>query len=220
MNKKDLVIVALATFCLTATLFTILPSRSGIPYDPWADVSGPTIGTEDGTINMRDISYLIQMFGTSGSTTKDVNVTNWPQYKIVTLPTYNMSWIDGNAFLYLDYPIYLGGFSRAYVLIEPERGNVSPGNHVVSVGLYGIQWGLDSTFSSNAAEGFSYDSSKSPVTTIYIIDGRISSWVSPNWSEDSHLTIKAPYMQLILKANATSSTGWLNIKVITYLRNE
>ena len=78
MKEKNLILAVLATFCLTAMLSTILPTRSAIPYDPWADVSGPMQGTEDGTINMRDISYLIQMFATNGNTTKNVTVTNWP----------------------------------------------------------------------------------------------------------------------------------------------
>ena len=99
MNKKDLIIAVLATFCLTSTLFTILPSKSGIPYDPWADVSGPSPGTENGTINMRDIAYLIQMFGQSGNTTKDVNVMNWPSDPIeppwkpvVIVENSNLTW--------------------------------------------------------------------------------------------------------------------------------
>jgi hypothetical protein len=61
MNKKDMIIVALATFCLTSTLFMILPSR-GVERDPWADTSGPIQGQPDGTINMRDINYEIQHF--------------------------------------------------------------------------------------------------------------------------------------------------------------
>jgi hypothetical protein len=78
LNKRDLVIVALATFCLTSTLFMILPSRSAEPYNPWADVSGPTMGEPDGTINMRDINYEILRFNTFGDTAKNVTVTNWP----------------------------------------------------------------------------------------------------------------------------------------------
>lgn len=74
MNKKDLVIVALATFCLTSTLFMILPSRS-IEKDPWADVNGPTIGEPDGRIDMRDIAYEVLHFNQDVSNmTRDVNV--------------------------------------------------------------------------------------------------------------------------------------------------
>jgi len=77
MNKKDLIIAVLATFCLTATLFVILPSRSA-DYEPWADVSSSVPGVEDGKINMMDIAYEISLFNTAGSTTKNVTVTNWP----------------------------------------------------------------------------------------------------------------------------------------------
>ena len=82
MNKKDLIISVLATFCLTATLFIILPSRSAEPYNPWGDVSGPTIGEPDGTINMRDINYEILRFNTFGDTAKNVTVANWPSNKL------------------------------------------------------------------------------------------------------------------------------------------
>jgi outer membrane protein assembly factor BamB len=74
VTKKDLIIAVLATFCLTATLFIILPSRSAEPYNPWGDVSGPTIGEPDGTINMRDINYEILRFNTFGDTAKNVTI--------------------------------------------------------------------------------------------------------------------------------------------------
>jgi hypothetical protein len=74
VTRKDLIIAVLATFCLTATLFIILPSRSAEPYNPWGDVSGPTIGEPDGTINMRDINYEILRFNTFGDTAKNVTI--------------------------------------------------------------------------------------------------------------------------------------------------
>jgi hypothetical protein len=67
MSVKNTVIVALVTFCLTATLFSIVPTWSTQVYDPWADVSGPTLGVPDGKINMRDIAYEVSLFGTSGT---------------------------------------------------------------------------------------------------------------------------------------------------------
>ncbi len=67
ITKKALLIV-LFTFCLSATLFVVLPAKSGTgTYDRWADVSGPIQGEPDGTINMRDINYLIQRFNTFGT---------------------------------------------------------------------------------------------------------------------------------------------------------
>jgi len=64
MNKK-LIIILLTSICLT-TLLMIPLTRSTEPYNPWADVSGPTQGVPDGTINIRDINYLIQRFNTFG----------------------------------------------------------------------------------------------------------------------------------------------------------
>lgn len=62
VTKRDLVIAVLATFCLTATLFMILPTRSspGSGYDPWLDVN------DDGEINILDIAQLAVAFRTSG----------------------------------------------------------------------------------------------------------------------------------------------------------
>lgn len=92
MNKKDLIIVVLATFCLTATLFMILPSRS-TEKDPWADVSSPIVGESDGKINMRDISYEIQHFNQDVSNmTRNVNVTNWPTSCQVVHQSANLTW--------------------------------------------------------------------------------------------------------------------------------
>jgi hypothetical protein len=80
MIKKDVIITVLTTFCLTATLFTVIPIRSGLPYDPWADLRGPYADPDipEGTINMRDIGYIASMFMTSGDPTKNVTVTNLP----------------------------------------------------------------------------------------------------------------------------------------------
>ena len=75
MIRKDFVIAILATLCLSATLFIALPTKSSPSpspeYDPWADIN------DDGTINMYDIAYTAQRYGTSGDPTKNVNVTNW-----------------------------------------------------------------------------------------------------------------------------------------------
>ena len=61
--KRDLIIAALATFCLTATLFMILPTKSspGNGYDPWLDTN------DDGQINIRDMYAMARAFGTSGT---------------------------------------------------------------------------------------------------------------------------------------------------------
>lgn len=52
MYKKDVVIVVLATLCLTVTLFSIIPVLSIKPYDPWKDVN------DDGVIDAKDFQLL------------------------------------------------------------------------------------------------------------------------------------------------------------------
>jgi hypothetical protein len=69
-NKKYLIIAVLATFCLTATLFMIMPTKSQSgSYDPWTDING------DGKIDMADISMAIEGFMSTGDATKPVNIT-------------------------------------------------------------------------------------------------------------------------------------------------
>jgi len=62
-TKKDLVIVALLTFCLTVTLFMILPTRSqtGPEYDPWTDLN------DDGVIDSTDLGMMGAAWGSYGT---------------------------------------------------------------------------------------------------------------------------------------------------------
>jgi len=68
--RKDLIIVALATFCLTATLFMVVLTRSADDpnWDPWVDIK------EDGTVDIYDAITLANAYGTSGDTTKSVTI--------------------------------------------------------------------------------------------------------------------------------------------------
>jgi hypothetical protein len=83
MIKKEVMIV-LVTFCLTATLFSIIPvgSQGVREYDPWYDVTGPIPNQPDGKIDLRDYYAMGLKFGTAGDPTKNVNVTNWPDWII------------------------------------------------------------------------------------------------------------------------------------------
>ena len=59
--KKDVVLAVLITFCLSVTLFSLVPSKSATgDYDPWADID------DDGKIDIKDVSYVARMFGTNG----------------------------------------------------------------------------------------------------------------------------------------------------------
>jgi uncharacterized coiled-coil protein SlyX len=63
-NKKDLFVAIVATFCLTTTLFLLIPTRSQSPsgtYDPWIDLN------DDGTIDILDAIELSNHFLTSGT---------------------------------------------------------------------------------------------------------------------------------------------------------
>jgi uncharacterized coiled-coil protein SlyX len=60
--KKDLVVIVVATFCLTATIFMVVPTKSGSgsEYYPWADLN------DDGKVDILDAISLANAFGTSG----------------------------------------------------------------------------------------------------------------------------------------------------------
>jgi hypothetical protein len=70
--RKDVMFAILTTFCMCALMFTVIPIRSGLPYDPWADID------DNGKIDMKDIGNVAAQFMTSGDPTKNVTVTNWP----------------------------------------------------------------------------------------------------------------------------------------------
>lgn len=71
-NKRDFVIAILATFCLTATVFMVIPIRSSTnTYDPWLDYN------EDGKISLSDLVSFANSYGTSGDPAKNVTVTDW-----------------------------------------------------------------------------------------------------------------------------------------------
>jgi len=75
VTKKDLVIAILCTFCLTASLFMVIPTRSSPDigdYDPWIDVN------DDGVIDISDLVIMVGTIPSEGDPTKNVNVTNFP----------------------------------------------------------------------------------------------------------------------------------------------
>jgi hypothetical protein len=72
VTKRDMIIVVLATFCLTAMIFTIMPTRSSDShtYDPRADIDG------DGRVGLSDLAILAQSWGTTGTPT-NANLSNY-----------------------------------------------------------------------------------------------------------------------------------------------
>jgi hypothetical protein len=83
VNKKDLLVTVLLTFCLTATLLRILPlcststtSTVEYEYDPWYDLN------DDGEINLYDLTIIGTYWETSGTPTNKASLE------------YESGWID------------------------------------------------------------------------------------------------------------------------------
>jgi len=117
MTRKDFIIAILATFCLTVTLFLVLPTKSSETsneYDSWADIN------DDGKINMYDIGYTAQRYGASGDPTKNVNVVNWPVTNQQTVFSYQnesamSKWYNASGFGHIHLIWY------AWDLVDPEN---------------------------------------------------------------------------------------------------
>lgn len=117
MIKKDLIIAILATFCLTATVFLIIPASSQTlgQYDPLYDVN------HDGKINILDIAYLAKAFGTAGDPTVPVTVTNWPSqllsnYVYDSGPLTLEPYPNNDSWTYRDLPI--AGYRQVSVFVS------------------------------------------------------------------------------------------------------
>jgi hypothetical protein len=146
MIRKDLIIAILATFCLTVTLFLIIPSRSQTigNYDPWLDTNA------DGKIDGKDLGAAAYAFGSGGDPTKDLNVINWPA-TIQTMAAYDnstISWVNPIPGVSGDYhnfaAIKTTGFRKLYFSLT---GNLTSGPYLCNltvgwcIGLvYGSSW--------------------------------------------------------------------------------
>lgn len=91
-NKKDLVIAVLATFCLTAAFFAIMPVSSLGTYDPWLDIN------DDGKIDLKDYYTVGKAYGTYGNPAKNVIMTRsyYCCYKGFTNMAYRDEVLYGN----------------------------------------------------------------------------------------------------------------------------
>ena len=108
--RRDLVVVALATFCLTASLFMIRASRSG--WDPWADIK------EDGIVDIYDAIMLSNAFGTSGDTTKNVTIAGHANKLAYT----NSTTVSGNTYFLTPF-ISVDGYSKVTICIYNTATN-------------------------------------------------------------------------------------------------
>jgi hypothetical protein len=223
VNKKSLILIALATFCLTLSLFMIKPTRSQTStkqYDPWLDTNG------DGTIDIYDAINVAGLFGTSGDPTKNVNITNWPGLTNVNVTnwpspnseydvlhwTVNMS-LSSPAASYLRLPAgYCGGYSRLSILAEPNGlERFSDGVFRFTIWVDSVSWGVDQYMAAITGEKGNF----SLVVDHYANGGYGVPLPAPSIVEN-----KGPYLQLVIGANSTQSVSWGVFDIYAYLRND
>lgn len=217
-SKKDLIIAVLSTFCLTATLFMIMPTRSSSAerqYNPWCDIN------DDGQIDMiNDIRSVAILFGTTGDPTKNVNVTNWPEpYRIADLE-YNVSWSPPyyTATLYTSN-VYVGDYSRFYVYAVPDlEKNVGKlgSTYKTNISLSMIEYNLDVHAIFDSYEAF--------VPSLYITtfernaDGSVGYEPLPKALPE--FKVQAPFICVCLSLKSTSDSGWVVLRIRIFMRNE
>lgn len=210
-TKKDLVIVVLITFCLTATLFLTRTTRSQVAgqYDPSLDIN------HDGTINMKDIGAEAKAFGTSGDPTLNVTVTNLHDYDIQT-GTIN---ITSNDYVIDTSSISCGGRSRLSILLYAR--NVSIGlNNNITIYLYYISWLAGGVSHTGSVEWMSTNTFN---VTVYSTS---TGTIQYSKSYVTYMTeTKAPYCFLAFRymnpmgANIPAN-WWVTFDYAVYLRNE
>jgi hypothetical protein len=203
VTKKNLVVAVLATFCLTAIVFMVVPIRSSIsPYDPWLDYD------ENGKINLEDLVRFANSYATTGDPTKNVNVTNLHDYKVQTgTINFNSSISSATA------TIFCGGYSRISMLLASNQTSI--GNGSITIYLESIDW--ENTPEAYAG-GVSWESLGGSNAFNITISG--SQW----WFPLPYLTeTKAPYCLLYFAPTAEvnlPANWWVTANYAVYLRNE
>jgi hypothetical protein len=207
---KDLIIVALATFCLTATIFMVVPTKSGSgsDYYQWADLD------DNGKVDILDAISLANAFGTSGDPTKNVNVTN-PRTKVIQTDV-NISVIDSPG------PHGIGGsitdafetegFDRMFVsaaLIDVSEYN---GPNWITIDLSGVywHWGI-----INGTEMKTYNAVDSDRTAR--IDIGSTDEIPVSSESSAEIAVRAPKCSLSFFAITWYTRAWLLVRVSIYL---
>ena len=212
IRKKDLIVAVLAAFCLTATVFFAIPSRSqsgtgsSSNYNPLADLN------HDGVVDIYDAVLFAQAYGSSGDPTLPVNVTNWPSPSYaITEFTLNMS--EGSA--YSSPLIYCGGYSTLSLMINATGTNNALGGEV-NIYLDQVLWFSDASTTSCILND-------SIFTNIFNLQTPSTSYGTP-FSLDSGsgfiTETEGPYCMLWLQFFSSSTVNWATINYCVYLRNQ
>jgi hypothetical protein len=209
--KKDLMIVALATFCLTATLFMMTSTKSQAPsgtYDPLLD------SNHDGSIDIYDAIQLANHYDTSGDPTLNVNVISMPQrqpWEPHALGFRSVSWtnyIGGSSWsITPGYGIWFGGYSRLFIFLSAY--DVNPPFANVTIYVSGILWNI--TADTAAYETFNREESN---ITLYPGLGYLGSVMK--------VEIKAETIEYltVMVESPNVPSGSVEVGLHMYLRNE
>jgi hypothetical protein len=173
------------------------------PYDPWYDLD------EDGRISIFDVVKMASSYGTTGDPGKNVNVTNWPSSCFEAQVQYmNVSWLGYDGYDLL--AVNCGGFSRLYVYATVDSAVI--GDYSFNVSLYAVQWnpgGVPSYYEYRAGDflWFTGEISGSSKSVPVVLVGEA-------------ITVKASQCILYFYVQSDVPSGWINLRVTPYLRNE
>jgi hypothetical protein len=197
VNKKDLIMAVLITFCLISTLFTIMAGSS----------QGP-VSTASLSLNSPD----------GGELTTNVNVTNWqPKYRIDQY-TLNLSWWDwGKSYGYDAPASFAPGYSRMSIqLIIDEWWHTKPiAPNVTTVWISDIIWEI-------GKQAGGYNLCGKPIPTEKTANITIYSWMSETQVSDisNTLEVDAQYYSILFGVKPGCKQGWLLMDVYVYLSND
>ena len=164
------------------------------------------------------------MFGTSGNTTKDVNVTNWPaSSKVALKESLNVTWNTDIFGISTNNYIPTEGFSRMYVVIIIKNFSVIANwyPNITSAWLISTSWCDDSQ-----PEGQRYyTSDQYDNDTVSPTSIRLTRWQGVARQSDGikAIEVKGPYVSLSYGFSGLyniAPTGWVAWDVYYYFRNE
>jgi hypothetical protein len=206
-RRKSLVIAVLFTFCLTVSVFSVIPVSSIGTYDPWLD------SNDDGKIDLKDYFAVGKAYGTSGDPTKNVNVTNLTpsisDYEVLKMGRIN---ITGSFYDYMAN--YSGGYSRIGLLVSIVGVKNKGVSYQMTLTLPLVFWYVTSPYSHVVEAGPSW------AFTVQVDAGGGCSYDVPS---PFFLENKAPYFEvaLHLTTNYPQPTQvWAIVEVSAYLRSE
>jgi|GEM_PF-2859172 len=226
MIRRDVLIIALLTFCLTSILFMATTTRSQVgEYNPWADYN------EDGVIDVFDIVPGGAAYGTEGDPTKNVYVTNWPYGYNVTVTNLhpasevislvenlNVTWdtATGHSNLIDLGLVFVGDYSRAKIYLIATNCTATGAEY---------NYALIRVYVYSVCDYFEYQLGNSNANWASPVDGCSANTTVPNTIQQMNV-IDCPYYRITIQG--ISSTGYTPkpshipclVSLGIYLRNE